>query len=280
MQERKVRLVSDSSCDIYTLDGRGDFYVAPLKIITESKEYVDEKGLDVKAMASELSKLKTKSSTSCPNVSDWLDRFGDADEVYCVTITSTLSGSYNSAINAKKEYESKDPGRRVAVIDSLSTGPEIVLILKKIDELLRADKTFDEINETVCDYTGRTGLIFMLRSMINLANNGRVSHVVAKMAGILGICIVGKASDVGDLQPLAKTRGERKTVESIFEQMKKNGYSGGRVSIAHCQNETAAKNLDSILRASYPNVETEIHETGGLCTYYAEVGGLLVGFEK
>ena len=76
---------------------------------------VDDGALDVAAMVSWFDGYKGKSKTSCPNSSDWLEAFGDADEVYCVTITSGLSGSYNAACIAKKLYEAENPGKRVCV---------------------------------------------------------------------------------------------------------------------------------------------------------------------
>ena len=120
----------------------------------------------------------------------------------------------------------------------------------------------------------------MLESMKNLANNGRVSHIVAKMAGLLGIRVVGKASNKGDLEPLNKCRGEEKALSTIFEHMQDNGYKGGKVKISHCLNENAAKKLQLKISDKFPSAVIEIYPCRGLCSFYAEKGGLLVGFEK
>ncbi len=79
-------------------------------------------------MANFFNMYKGRSQTSCPNVTDWIDAFGDAEDIICVTITSALSGSYNSACLAKQMYEEEHEGRRVFVLDTLSAGPEITLI--------------------------------------------------------------------------------------------------------------------------------------------------------
>ena len=120
----------------------------------------------------------------------------------------------------------------------------------------------------------------MLESLKNLANNGRVSPIVAKLAGILGIRLVGKASDKGDLEPLSKCRGEKNALETIVKQLKELGYGGGEVRITHCLNEAAANSLRSLILSDYPNARIEILPCRGLCSFYAERGGLLVGFEK
>lgn len=279
-EKRNIRIVSDSACDIKELCGTDKFSIAPLKIITASREYVDDATLDLAGMVDDLARYKGTTSTSCPNVNDWIKAFDGADEVYCITITGTLSGSYNSAMNAKKAYEEENFGKRVFVIDSLSTGPEMVLIIEKIRDLIGAGESFDSVCENVSKYSKKTGLLFILESMQNLANNGRVSPIVAKMAGLLGIRVVGRASERGDLEPLSKPRGEKKALEVLVEKMKEHGYCGGKVSIAHCINESAARELERKIKEFFSNAKTEVHITGGLCGFYAEKGGLLVGYEK
>ncbi len=279
MEQRKIRIVSDSSCDLFDLKNV-ELCVAPLKIITAEKEYVDNNDLDVHGMVQDLLSYKGKSSSSCPNMNDWLGAFGDADEVYCVTITATLSGSYNSAMLAKRTYEEAHPGRRVFVLDSLSTGPEMGLILEKIEELITDGKSFDEISGEIKAYSQKTGLLFMLESMKNLANNGRVSPIAAKVAGVLGIRVVGKASDRGDLEQLAKCRGEMRALDCIVENLKRLGLKNGRVKISHCFNEKAGKLLAEKIKEEFSRVRVELQNCRGLCSFYAEAGGLLIGFEK
>lgn len=275
----KIRIVADSAADIKQLDGF-PFSVASLKIITAEHEYVDDATLDVEQMVENLQKYKGRSSTACPSSGDWLAAFGDAEQVFCVTITGTLSGSYNAARIAKEQYEESYPGRRGFVLNSLSAGPEIRLMLEKLKELAQMTFSFEEIGRQIKEYTQRTGLLFMLESMKNLANNGRVSPLVAKMAGLLGIRVVGKASDKGDLEPLVKSRGQVKALESIVDLMKKQCYTGGKVRIAHCQNERAGLDLKSRILEEFPRAQVLIDRCGGLCSFYAEKGGLLVGFEK
>lgn len=275
----KFKIVADSTADVLSLDTIS-FSSAPLKIITSEREYVDNSDLDVADMVETLLKYKGHSSTSCPNPDDWLKTFGDAENVFCITITGTLSGSYNSAVLAKQMYEEMHPERHVYVINSLSAGPELKLIIEKIEEQIRQGKEYAEICKIIEKYTQHTGLIFMLESMKNLANNGRVSSIVAKAVGLLGIRVVGKASDKGDLLPLDKCRGQEKALVEIVKRMKEFGFKGGKVRIAHCLNEDAAKKLQATILGDFPQVDLDIYHCRGLCSYYAEKGGLLVGFEK
>ena len=276
---RTVKIVADSSANLWTMD-KIPFGVAPLKVITAEREFVDNCNLDLDGMINYFRSYKGKSHTSCPNPEDWLSAFGDADEVYCVAITSGLSGSYNAACVAKEMYQTAHPDRRVYVIDSLSAGPELTLMVEKIAELTEQGKSFDEICSYMPEYTANTGLMFMLESLNNFAANGRVSPAVAKIAGVLGIRIVGKASTEGTLEPTDKCRGEDKSLQAILNHLKENGLKCGKVQLAHCMNEPAALKLKMMIEKELPKATVNIGKNLGLCSYYAEKGGLLVGYEK
>ena len=276
---RNVKIVADSSANMLAMEDIA-FTSAPLKIIAGDREFVDDAHLRPEEMVAWFDTYKGRSKTSCPNPGDFLEAFGDAQEVYCVTITSGLSGSYNAACAAKQLYESEHPGRQVCVIDSLSAGPELVLIIEKLADWIRDGKSYADICRDISLYQRQTGLVFMLESLKNFAANGRVSPAVAKIAGVLGIRVVGKASDQGTLEPVHKCRGEAKSLTAILEHLQQSGLNRGKVRIAHCMNEGAARKLQEMIHSAIRQVSVEIHACRGLCSYYAEKGGLLVGFEK
>ena len=273
-----TKIVVDSSASLYTLQGV-DFECVPLKIITDDAEYLDNGTMDAVGMAQTLRTYKGKTSTSCPNVSDWLAAYEGADEVYAITITGTLSGSYNAAQLAAEEYQQENPGKRVFVLDSLSTGPEQRLLAEHLRDLLAEGKEFDEICEAILAYHKHTHLLFSLESLANLARNGRVKPAVAAMARMLGIRVIGQASEAGELDVLCKTRGEHGALERIVLELKEHGYTNGRLHISHCGNPAAAERLKHMVKAVFDGAKVDISECGGLCSYYAELGGLLVGYE-
>ena len=273
-----TKIVVDSSASLYTLQGV-DFECVPLKIITDDAEYLDNGTMDALGMAQTLRTYKGKTSTSCPNVSDWLAAYEGADEVYAITITGTLSGSYNAAQLAAEEYQQENPGKRVFVLDSLSTGPEQRLLAEHLRDLLAEGKEFDEICEEMLRYHKHTHLLFSLESLANLARNGRVKPAVAAVARMLGIRVIGQASEAGELDVLCKTRGEHGALERIVLELKEHGYTNGRLHISHCGNPAAAERLKHMVKAVFDGAKVDIRESGGLCSYYAELGGLLVGYE-
>ena len=273
------KIIADSSSNIRRYEFPYECVTVPLKIASDEKEFIDNDSLDIEDMLVYLESYSGKSFTSCPNVADYLAAFGDAENVFCITITSNLSGSYNAACAAKAEYESIHPKRHVYVIDSLSTGPEMKIIVEKLKDLISEGLNFEEICTAIEEYKKDTALIFSLESLKNLANNGRVSHMTAKIAGALGIRIVGKASDVGTLETISKSRGEKKAIEDIVNNMILRGYNGGKVRIDHCLNPVAATILKEKLLAKFEDADIVVGSTYGLCSFYAERGGLMVGYE-
>lgn len=274
----KYKIVSDSSSDLLSL-ADVPFATVPLKIQTSEREFVDEAKTDVDEMLTYLAAYHGRSGSACPNTQEWLEAFEDAENVFCVTITSGLSGSYNAASIAAREYMQEKQGRRVYVLDTLSTGAESALLIQKLQEMILLDMTFDDIVAGIKQYAAHTHLLFALESLHNLANNGRVSPLTAKFAGLIGIRVVGCASEVGKLEILEKARGTEKALLVLLAQMQANGYCGGKVRIHHCQNLTAAENLAKRIYDAYPKADVSIASTRALCSFYAERGGLLIGYE-
>ena len=161
----------------------------------------------------------------------------------------------------------------------LPGSPEQRLLAEHLRDLLAEGKEFDEICEEMLRYHKHTHLLFSLESLANLARNGRVKPAVAAVARMLGIRVIGQASEIGELDVLCKTRGEHGALERIVLELKEHGYTNGRLHISHCGNPAAAERLKHMVKAVFDGAKVDISECGGLCSYYAELGGLLVGYE-
>ena len=118
-----------------------------------------------------------------------------------------------------------------------------------------------------------------MESLHNLANNGRVSPAIAKIASLIGLRMVGDVSEEGQLHPTHKCRGEKKALSAMFSIMKEAGYKGGKLFIDHCYNENLAASLKELTLSEFGNASVTIAKTGALCSFYAEKGGLMVAFE-
>lgn len=272
----RFRIVTDSSSNVLKLP-EGNYASVPMKIVTD-REYVDTVSLDVAAMVEDLKNHKGKSGSSCPNVGEWLEAFGDAEEVFCVTITKYLSGSYNAAFQAATTYMEENPGRKVCVLDSLTAGPELMLIVEKILECDAAGEDFETTKAKVMDYHNHCHTVFCLESLTNLARNGRVSPAIAKIAGMLGFRMVGEAVG-GQLSLAHKPRGAKKATHALVQVLKDRGFQGGYLRVSHCFAEDALKAFKEAVLAEFPTTRLVTEPTTALCSFYAEVGGLIVGYE-
>ena len=273
-----IKIVCDSSSNIFSMEGL-NYASVPMKIIAGEKEFVDIAGLDLKGMVEYLQEYKGKSGSSCPNVQEWLDAFGEADVVFGVTITKNLSGSYNAAQQAAATYMEENPGKKAYIFDSLSAGPELMLIVDKIAELANQGCGFDSIVSQVLDYHNHCHTIFCLQSMTNLARNGRVHPAAAKIAGMLGIRVVGVAMG-GTIVPIHKPRGEKMALAAMVDSMVQRGLQDGSlVRLAHCFGEDTANAFMLAVKDRFPNCRFILEHTSALCSFYAEAGGLIVGYE-
>lgn len=163
---------------------------------------------------------------------------------------------------------------------TLSAGPEIALLIEKALYELRCHADFDKACEALNTYQAHTHLLFALESMHNLAQNGRVSKLAATMASVLGIRAIGQASAEGTLEMLGKCRGVRKARQFMLGEMENLGYRGGKVRIGHCQNAALALELCAEIRQRFPAADVRSYPLRGLCSYYAERCGIMLGFES
>ena len=273
-----VKIIADSSADIKAVEGVC-FQSVPMTIRAGERDFVDNEQLDTAAMLDFLASHNGPSGTACPGPENWMSAFEGADEIYVVCITGSLSGTWSSAMAARELYLQAHPGVKIRVFDSLSTGPEMLLLIERLAFLIREGKSFDEICAAGDAYLASTHLLFCLRSVHNLAQNGRVSKLVAGAIGILGIQILAVASEQGTIEPVEKCRGDKKARSALVQAMYERGYRGGKVRISHAQNSEAAIAIERALRERFPLADIKTRLCGGLCSYYAERGGVIVGFE-
>ena len=272
------KIISDSSSNI-VLPETENYSSVPLKIMLGNEEFVDDKSLNVADFIDNMSTSKEKCTTSCPNVYDWLDSFKDYKEIFCLTISNALSGSYTAAVKASEDYLKNNKDAKIEVINTLSTGPEMELIIEKLEEFNKKGYSFEQAKKEIKEYCSSLQILFSLESLRNLAKNGRVNSAVAKIAGILGIRVVGAGSDDGKLEPLHKCRGEKKAIETIVDEIIKRGFKGGKLRIAHCENLNAVNTIKEMILKKFSDCDIKIRNCTGLCSFYAERGGFIIGFE-
>ena len=242
------------------------------------REFPDDANLDVGELIETFSDEAAESSTSSPEHRG-MDVCGLRARTRLSRLPLRVRFRFSSAQAAAKHYLFDHPEAKVFVLDSLTTGPELELLAQHANELAQSDMDFDDLTHELRRYASRTHLMFSLERIDNFVRNGRVSPLVAKVAGVLGVRIVGQASEEGELGVLNKARGERRALKQLFENMEAVGFVGGRVRIRHTENPKMAEALAAKIREIWPSCDIRIGANRGLCSYYCEPGGVLVGFE-
>lgn len=283
MAEKTWNIVVDSGCDLeelHTSDETIGFYRVPLKIITKDFEFSDDKNADVPELFDRLRASRSSSSSACPAPQEWADAFVGADYTLAFTLTGGLSGSFNSALTAKQMVEEDFPEKKIWILDSLSAGPQISLLVYKASELIRSGLSFEAVCQALTAYHERTRLLFVLKDLDTLVKNGRVDRMTAAMVGMLKIRLVGNASEQGTLEVIEKCRGFKKAVSQVLASLANMGFRDGRLILAHSLNEKEAMVLARAIHVSYPQSHISMMKASGLCSYYAGEGGILIGFES
>ncbi len=276
------KIVADSGCDYRQLATPAidtTFISVPLKIQVADQLFIDDSNLDIDYMMETMYATSEASKSSCPSPDDYLQAFEGGQNIFVVTITGTLSGSHNSAQLAKNLYLEEHPDAKIHVIDSLSAGGEVDLFVDKLNELIDKGLSFEEVVEGITFYQQKTKLLFVLAKVDNLVKNGRLSKLIGTVVGLLNIRMVGEASETGTLELLQKARGPKKSLLAAYEELVKAGYAGGRIVMAHRNNEKFCQQLSERIIETFPQANIKILATSGLCSFYAEDGGLLMGYE-
>ncbi|HFI0239496.1 TPA: DegV family protein [Streptococcus suis] len=279
---KKWKIVADSGCDYRQLKNLApdtEFVSVPLTIQVGEQAFVDDASLDINHMMEVMEASKSAAGSACPSPQAYQAAFEGAENVIVITITGGLSGSFNAARVARDMFVEEHPEVNIHLIDSLSAGGEMDLLVDEINRLIGTGLEFDELVEAITTYQENSKLLFVLAKVDNLVKNGRLSKLVGTVVGLLNIRMVGEASSEGKLELLQKARGHKKSVTAAFEEMKKAGYNGGRIVMVHRNNAKFFQQFSDLVKTEFANATIEEVATSGLCSFYAEEGGLLMGYE-
>lgn len=275
-------ILADSSCNLREYRPKAVdavYRVAPLKINIAGREYVDDASLDVAELNRLILEEDTSSSSSCPSVGEWAELFRSADNIIAITISARLSGSYEAACMAR-DMVLEEGARNIHIVNSRAAGGKLELLVAQLDGFLaeHPSASFDEAVAFVDRLESASTVLFSLSSYDNLTKSGRMPKLAGHLASKLNIRILGIASDEGTIKIVGPTRGSRKTLDKIVHTMRDQGFDGGMVYLDHVENEPGAQALVDRIRQEWPDAEVRILPCGGLCSYYAENKGLIIGF--
>ena len=274
-------LVADSACDLYELEGtegKMDFATIPFSIRIGGKEYVDDENMPVSEMLEANETHDEMAQTACPSPEAWREKFSAPGPVIAFTISGALSGCYNSACLGRDMLLEDEPDKQIIIIDTKATGPEVSMLIWRARDLILEGRDFADVEKTLNETADRIHTSFALASYHNLIKAGRVSRLIGFIAGHLGFWGIGIGDEKGEIAIRGKARGSRSMIRFLTEEVQKVGLAGKQIVISHCMNEKDARALKDALLEAFPGVKVLVQPTRGLDSFYAERGGLIVGY--
>ncbi len=277
----KFKIIADSSCDLTDKMKKDlDIQLVPLTLRLESKEYVDDENLNVAEYIKDMNHCKTAPKTSCPSPNDFLKHYEGDESIFVVTLSSKLSGTYNSAILAKDMLLDGMNKKFIHVFDSLSASVAETLICHKINELMKINLKETEIVERVTKYIKEMKTLFLLESLEHLGKAGRLNPIVAKIASMLSIKPIMGADEHGNIKLVDKVNGYKRAFKRLVDII---GEEGTRLEekilgIAHCNCPERALELKEEVQKRYNFKDIFIVSMAGLSSTYSDDGGLVIAF--
>jgi len=276
----KYKILADSCCDVTEeMKTETGVELIPLTMRLNEQEFIDDHTLDIKAYLKAMKESRTAPKTSCPSIQDFINKFKEWDNIFVVTVSSKLSGTYNAAMQAKALILEEFKDKFIHVFDSMSAVAGETLVHLKIHECLKNNLKNSEVIEKVTNYIKDMKTFFLLESIDNLAKSGRLNPIVAKAASILSIKPI-MGSDNGTIRLVDKVRGYERAFQRLVDVIGEEGsHLEERIlSIAHCNCIQRALKFKEQVMKRYHFKDIVIVEMGGVSSTYADQGGLVIAF--
>lgn len=274
-------IVCDSCTDLTKEDfEKGCYTWIPLTLLIGDEEIVDDDTFDQHSFLEKVANSKGACKSACPAPEAYMEAYKKADDIYVVTLSAELSGSYNSAELGKKLYEEELGEKNIHVFNSRGASSTQLLIARKIYEYASQGMSFEQVVEKVEDYIRGQRTFFVLETLDVLQRNGRLSKVNAVLATALNIKPVMEGTKEGNIQKLAQARGTKKALAKMAECIVKEGQDLTEriLAIAHCNCYERAVYLKKLLEDKLEVKEIVIVDTKGVSSLYACDGGVVVAY--
>ena len=273
------KIVVDSGCDLpQRLREDEHFVVVPLTLSVGGVDIVDDDSFNQKDFLKRVSESKECPKSACPSPERYLSEYESAaGDVYVITLSGRLSGSYNSALVAADMYEEDGGSNHVHVFDSLSGCCGEAVIAMKIVECVEQGMGFDEVVKTVSQFRDGMKTYFVLETLETLRQNGRLTNLQAILANVLSIKPVMSARE-GEIIKLEQTRGINKALKRMCEIILENVKEPQNkvLAISHCNCPERAEYVKGLLLDKCRFKDVVIVDTAGVATMYANDGGIVV----
>lgn len=275
----KYKIVGDSCCDLTAEELKKEYFSqVPLTLTVGDEDILDDENFEQESYLKLVDACPQCARSACPSPESYMQKFEDAEQIFVVTLSAKLSGSYNSAMLAKQIYQENHPKVQIHVVDSKSAAAAQHLICEKLETLILKELDFAEIVEQTEAYIKEMRTVFVLDNLETMRKNGRITKVKALAANMLNIKPVLHGVD-GEIQQLDQARGMNKALNRLLAHIEKDGYDKQRpVRITQCASMERCKNVRKILMEQFGFTDVKILDAGGVSSTYENRGGVIVSF--
>jgi DegV family protein with EDD domain len=275
------KIVTDSCCDLSDeLKKRMNVDLVPLTIQAGNKAYKDDESLDIKELLKAMKSSEEAPKTACPSPNDFINSYKGVENIFAVTLSSALSGTYSSAVLAKNILFEEVGNKFIHVFDSLSASVGETLVSMKVFELAKNGHDNTQVVTKVNEYIKDMKTFFVLESLDNLIKAGRISTLKGKIASLLSIKPIMRGTEKGEIGLVERVRGSKKAFSRLVEVIGEHGemLEDKILGIAHCNCLDKALKFKEEALKRYNFKDIIIVETAGISTVYANDGGLIIAF--
>lgn len=276
------KIIGDSCTDITKeMKKKGMIHLVPLNIEVDGYMITDDETFDQADFLKRMAASPSCPKSSCPSPEMYLKEFeGEEDRIYVVTLSSKLSGSYESAMLAKRLFEEENTSKKIMIFDSRSASVGQTLIALKVKELEEAGNSFEEVVRITEEFRDGMETKFVLESLETLRKNGRLSNLKAIICSALNIKPVMQGAKDGSIEKLDQARGMNKTLLLMADLIKQDVIDAKNktLAIAHCNNRERAEFVKEEILKRVPFKDYFICDTAGISSLYANDGGIIVTY--
>ncbi|MDY4181416.1 MAG: DegV family protein [Pseudoflavonifractor sp.] len=275
------RIVVDSCCDLTpAMLADPCFVKVPLTIQVGSHSFVDDAAFDQATLLWRMKESEDAPTTSCPSPAAYLEAFGTGeDDIYVVTLSALLSGSHNSAAQARLMFLEEHPNANVHIFNSCSASSGEVLPALKIRELAQSGMDVSSVVDQVSRFISEMETLFVLETLDNLRKNGRLSRLQSIVTGTLKIKLLMGATPQGEICKRGQALSVRQALSKMVSLMAADEKHQGRIlCITHCNCLERAFSLKEMVLKSCRFRDIILCETHGISTVYANDGGVIAAY--
>ena len=276
------KIVVDSCCDLTGQMLKDPHFVkVPLTIRSNGSSFIDNETFDQADLLWAMKQSDDAPATACPSPQSYLDAYqGPEDEdVYVVTLSALLSGSHNSAEQAKLLMEEDHPNKNVYVFNSCSASSGEVLVALKVRELAESGAPFKHVVREVEQFIYQMQTLFVLETLENLRKNGRLTRLQSVITGALKIKLLMAATPEGEICKLGQMLSMKQALSKMVDHMANDPAHAGRtLAICHCNCLDRAFQVKAMAEQRCKFAHILILEAGGITSVYANDGGIVTAY--